>query len=83
MGKTEPEVAELRSVVARLEAPSRTPAAHRRTAALRPLFGTSLGTDGNLYTDLRIGMPLTGRCNLAESPLLKELRDEARSAQKQ
>lgn len=39
---------------------------------LKPLFGTYLGEDGNLYTDLRIGMPLMGRCNLAESPLLKE-----------
>lgn len=40
---------------------------------IKPLSGTYLGEDGNLYSDLRIGMPLMGRCNLAESPLLKEM----------
>ena len=33
--------------------------------------GSYQGTDGALYTDLEVGMALTGRNHLAESPLLK------------
>ena len=33
--------------------------------------GTCVGADGALYTDLEIGMAMTGRNHLAESPLMK------------
>jgi|GEM_PF-978972 len=33
--------------------------------------GTCMGADGALYTDLEIGMAMTGRNHLAESPLMK------------
>lgn len=33
--------------------------------------GTRMGEDGALYTDLEIGMAMTGRNHLAESPLMK------------
>ena len=35
--------------------------------------GSSLGPDDTLITEIEIGMPLTGRNNLAETPLLREV----------
>lgn len=35
--------------------------------------GSSLGPDDTLYTEIEVGMPLTGRNNLAETPLLCEI----------
>jgi probable biosynthetic protein (TIGR04098 family) len=56
------------SVIDRTETDS--PEKSRRLAG-----GAHLAPDGVLYEDLEIGMPLTGRNNLAEGPLLQRLGD--------
>lgn len=44
-------------------------------ARIRPTGGPRLVGDAGFYEDLEIGMPLTGRFNLAEGPLLQRLGD--------
>jgi probable biosynthetic protein (TIGR04098 family) len=55
------------------EAPAPQAQAHAPTAAASG--GVRLSASGMLYDDLEIGMPLTGRNNLAEGPLLQYLGD--------